>query len=233
MNILAMYNNSKYQWSVATMRVAKITFILALMLSTFLVPTFALIQERGTGLCYGKDHAYFLTAPSGWILDTESGASQGIFATFYPKGSDWDGPVVMYSNAAGREGLSPEAAVNRDVQSLRDKSPKLKVSDAEALETKDKKPVLVRYFTGDNHGNYEAAAYVMEKNIVANLVLTARNQAQFDSALPAFRNLVTSYRFLSDDPSKLDLPALAKAEQIANSTAASTKKDVHEVEIKH
>jgi hypothetical protein len=212
---------------------AKITLIVALMLSTFLVPTFALIQDGGTGLCYGKTHAYFLTAPPGWILDTESGVSQGIFAAFYPKGSDWDGPVVMYSNAAGREGLSPEEAVNRDVQSLRSKSPKLKVSDETTLDTKDKKQALVRYFTGDSHGSYEAAAYVMEKNIVANLVLTARNEAEFESALPAFRSLVASYRFVSDDPSKLDLPALAKAEQIANRQAAAAKKVVPVDEIKH
>jgi hypothetical protein len=44
------------------------------------LPTLAEKTECGTGLAYGKDHAYFITAPHGWLLDTESGASQGVYA---------------------------------------------------------------------------------------------------------------------------------------------------------
>jgi hypothetical protein len=194
----------------------KRTWILILAVVSVQSPILAEKTVEGTGLAYGKNHAYFLTAPPGWILDTESGTAQGIFAVFYPKGSSWKGPVVMYSNAADREGRSPEAAVKADVHAMRQSNPALKVVRGESLRTKDNKETVVRYFSGDRYGNYEAAAYVVEKNIVANIILTARSKAAFESELPAFRRLVGSYRFASDDPSKVDLRALEGA---ANQTS--------------
>jgi len=193
-------------------RAANIAFILALALNSFQISTLAEKTEGASGLAYGEDHAYFITAPPGWILDTESGARQGVFAVFYPKGSSWDGPAVMYSNAAAREGRSPEAAAEHDVELMRKQDPRIKVADGGTLTTKDKKTALVRYFTGGQFSNYEAAAYVVENKIVANIILTARNKAEYDKALPAFRMLVGSYRFISDQPDKLDLNALGRAE---------------------
>ena len=34
------------------------------------------------GIIFGKDHAYVLTAPKGWVLDNQSGVDQGIHAVF-------------------------------------------------------------------------------------------------------------------------------------------------------
>jgi hypothetical protein len=95
---------------------------------------------------------------------------------------------------------------------MREENPKINVVDAGTIATEDNKQARIRYFTGDSHGNYEAAAYVIERKVVANIILTARNKTAFDSALPAFRKLVATYRFVSDDPSKLDLHALEAAE---------------------
>jgi hypothetical protein len=185
-------------------------------LNNLAAPVLAEKTLAGTGLAYGRDHAYFITAPSGWILDTESGAGQGVFAVFYPEGSNWDGPAVMYTNAAARDGQTPLAAINKDLKAMREHSPNLKVTDGGTISTKDKKLAPIRFLSNDSHGNYEAAGYVTEKNIVANIILTTRDKKSFDSALPAFRKLVGSYRFVSDDPSKLDLPALWKEERKRN-----------------
>ncbi|MFA6212455.1 MAG: hypothetical protein WCT03_01640 [Candidatus Obscuribacterales bacterium] len=193
------------------MRLVEVLSAVALTLS-LQQPLWAEITEAGTGLSYGRDHAYFITAPAGWVLDTESGVSQGIYAVFYPKGSSWKGPAVMYTNAAGREGRTPEVAIKHDEEAMRSGSSKLKVVPGGSIQTKDNKTAVVKYFTGDKFGSYEAAGYIVEKNVVANIILTARNKAEYDKALPAFRSLVQSYRFISDEPDKLDLRALAKAE---------------------
>jgi hypothetical protein len=120
----------------------------------------------------------------------------------------------MYSAAMSREGRPVEEEIKSDVAAMRKNSPNLQVTDGDSLKTKDNKQALVRYFQGDTYGNYEAVAYVCEKNVVANIVLTGRDKAVYESELPAFRNLVASYRFISDDPSKLDLRALEKAEKL-------------------
>ncbi|MFA7339306.1 MAG: hypothetical protein WC028_21175 [Candidatus Obscuribacterales bacterium] len=130
------------------MRLAEILLALALLLWLSL-PTLAEKTECGTGLAYGKDHAYFITAPQGWLLDTESGASQGVYAVFYPQGSSWNGPAVMYSNAAGRDGRSPDEAIEHDEQEMHKGNDKLKVVDGGTIKTKDNKTAIVKYFTGD------------------------------------------------------------------------------------
>ena len=61
------------------------------------------ITERGLGILYGSDHAFALRAPNGWMLDNESGVEQGLYAVFYPKGTNWrDSVVVAYARARER-----------------------------------------------------------------------------------------------------------------------------------
>ena len=189
------------------------TLVLLLYLFFCSSAAFAEITEGGTGLAYGEDHAYFLTAPAGWMLDTESGVEQHLFAVFYPKGSSWDaGAVVMYSNASALKGRTSEQAIQDDFNELAQKSAKLKMEDAGTITTKDNKQAIVKYFKGDNWGNVEATAYVVEPKTVANIVLTARNKEAFEKSLPAFRQLVGSYRFITDAPGSVDLRALVRAE---------------------
>jgi len=186
--------------------------------------TNAEITELGTGLCYGGGHAYFLTAPAGWVLDNESGREQGVYATFYPKGSSWNGPAVAYSNAAGREGRAPTAAINHDIEEMRSKNPKIKVMDAGTLKTSDNRTALLKTFTGDSFGNSEMVAYIVEKNVVVNIVLTARSDKDYKAALPSFRKLVMSYRFITDDPSKINLEDKLKSERAKASTSVKNAK---------
>jgi len=47
-------------------------------------------DNMNTGIIYGTDHAYSLTAPEGWVLDNSSGVVQGLYAVFYKQGESWD-----------------------------------------------------------------------------------------------------------------------------------------------
>ena len=46
-------------------------------------------KGANSGIIYGENHAFTLTAPTGWVLDNTSGAKQGLQAVFYPEGSSW------------------------------------------------------------------------------------------------------------------------------------------------
>jgi len=65
--------------------------VFCLLLST----SFGNIIEEGNGIVYGSDYAFGLTAPKGWMLDNESGVSQGMHAVFYPKGGSWKGSTIV------------------------------------------------------------------------------------------------------------------------------------------
>lgn len=175
-------------------------------------PALAETSEGKTGLAYGSNHAYFLKAPQGWILDNESGAEQGVYAVFYPRGSSWNGPVAIYSNASDRAGRNIEAAIEEDFSYLKKKSAKLDMTDAGTLVTRDGKTAVLKFFSNDNWGNSECCAYIAEKDVVVHIVLTARERSLFESALPSFRQLVASYKFISAEPDKCNLQKLASEE---------------------
>ena len=157
-------------------------------------------RDANAGIVYGKDHAFAIKAPDGWVLDNQSGVPNGLHAVFYPEGGSWKGSkAVMYVNGAGKPADDTlEKFVERDVAGYREHSPGLQVADDEALPVDGKERVLVKRFGGDRGGAFEAVAYVEESKVVVILVLHARTQKDFEDALPAFRKLVSSYRFLSD-----------------------------------
>src|SRR5688572_704559 len=119
-------------------------------------------SEKGgsSGIIYGENHAFTLTAPKGWVLDNTSGRSQGLQAVFYPEGSSWQkGAVVMYANVYQKRNVKEESlekVIEGDVAEYNKRSAELKVIDAEPIPTvrdervKDKK-ATIKYFTGDAH----------------------------------------------------------------------------------
>ena len=168
-----------------------------------------LAQEKGadnqgfkSGIIYGKDHAFGLRAPKDWIMDNTSGVKQGLHAVFYPKGSSWgNGEVVMYANVNHKGEAkkdSFEKIVADDIAAYKTHSSNIKVMDADPLPTANGKNALVKYFSGDINGNYEAVAYVDEEKFIVILVLTSKTKSGFESSLPAFKELVASYLFITD-----------------------------------
>ena len=158
--------------------------------------------DNNSGVIYGQDHVFVLTAPKGWVLDNKSGVSQGLQAVFYPEGSSWkSGTVVMYANAYHKINALEETlekVVAGDVAEFKKKSDKLKVVEAASLPTRKDHKAVVRYFEGDTFGNSEAIAYLDEAKVVVMLVLSARTKKEFEAALPAFNELVSSYLFLGE-----------------------------------
>jgi hypothetical protein len=160
-------------------------------------------EELKGGIIYGKDHVFALSAPKDWVLDNTSGVKMGLHAVFYPKGSSWEnGAAIMYANTI-RKNLEQKETLNQviefDLEGYKKHSPTVKIADAGQLPTKrDEQKAVVKYFTGDRTGRYEAVAYIDEKKTVIVLVLTAKTKKDFEDALPSFKELVASYFFISD-----------------------------------
>ena len=157
----------------------------------------------GGGIVYGDEHSFLIEAPTGWVLDNRTGVSQGLHAVFYPKGSSWSkAPAVMYATTVNKKKeavTTPQQLIAIDLAKFKKTNPKIVMTEGRPLKTEDGKTALVRLFKGDQWGNIEGVAYIDEKAVVAILVLSSRNQAAFQEALPAFEKLVASYRFFTDD----------------------------------
>lgn len=181
------------------------TALLRALFALLLVPgACAEILEEGTGIIYGKDHAFSLTAPKGWILDNESGVGQGVRAVFYPKGSTWaKSEVVAYARARPKTDKIATAddvakAVVEDFHAHG--SPKYEGQRVKTFKADSGREVVIYHFSGDQWGNSEAVAYFVEDKTVNFLVLTSRDAKTFADSLPAFEALAKSYIFMGDHP---------------------------------
>lgn len=163
------------------------------------------ITESGSGIIYGKDHAFSLTAPKGWMLDNESAVEQGVHAVFYPKGKTWsNSDVVAYAQARPRGGkiLTADDAAKNVVEDFHaNGNPKYESKRIKTLRLDKGREAVIYHFQGDQWGNNEAAAYVVEDKTINYVVLTARSARSFKEALPAFEELVKSYAFVGDKAS--------------------------------
>ncbi|MBK8466065.1 MAG: hypothetical protein IPL32_09550 [Chloracidobacterium sp.] len=156
--------------------------------------------EMNSGMLYGPNLSYLLSAPNGWVMDNQSGVGQGLHAVFYPKGSSWSkGVTVMYTNVMKKsDKQTVDDVIKNDIDNFKRNSPILKVDDAKTIDLGKGKTAIIKYFSNDSHGNYEALAYIDEAKSVVLIVLTAKNKNEFDSSLGAFQELVGSYFFVTD-----------------------------------
>ena len=179
----------------------RMTLSLTLLIFSLAVAT-ASAAEGQTGMVYGDTHAFFVTAPPGWVLDNRSGLRNNVHAAFYPQGSNWqDSPAIMYANGVGRSsGQTLDSFIDDDIQTFRDRSPQIRVEERSPIKTKDGRLAVVRHFSGDQYGNHEAVAYIAEKRAFIVLALSARSQDAYQRSLRSFEELVRNYSFISDHP---------------------------------
>lgn len=156
--------------------------------------------EMKTGIVYGKDHAFSVKAPDGWVLDNQSGVQQGIYAVFYPEGGSWEhSSTVMYVNTASKNVKGNETIqsfITKDslgfIQDYSD--PEIKYLPTIWIEDKKEAKVLSFFYS-----NYDAVAYIDEPKIIAIIIMTSRDKKDFENNLLAFQELVSSYMFLTSD----------------------------------
>jgi hypothetical protein len=148
--------------------------------------------EQGGGIVYADDLGIAVSAPKGWLFDSQSGLKQKLNCVMYPVGKTWSSAdEVMYVNFSKlKDGQSLEAFIEADIAPFKEKSPGLKVEKEKALKLKSGQEVQVRLFSGDQYGNYEAIAYVEAFGSVGMFVLSCRSKEGFDRRFLAFKEVV-------------------------------------------
>src|SRR6267378_1571664 len=108
-------------------------------------------QDDGfsTGIIYGGNHAFRLTAPDGWVLDNQSGVSQGLHTVFYKKGETWEkAGVVMYTNTASLEDEAHktlEQLIKYDIDNFKNNYAGIEVIDGKDILIRDSVFAKVKY----------------------------------------------------------------------------------------
>jgi hypothetical protein len=176
-------------------------YLLLLIILQFKLLVFG--QENlKTGIIYGDNFAYSLTAPNGWVLDNESGVDQGLYAVFYKKGGSWkNSEVIMYTNTSSLLEASHKTIdqlIKYDLDDFRKNYKDILISDGKDIVISDKLKAKVKYLSGKSYGNFEAVAYIYAGKTGVLITMSSRTKKGFDSSLLAFESLVKSYFFMAD-----------------------------------
>ena len=160
---------------------------------------------EGYSVVRGKEYAFEIKAPRGWVLDNEAAKEQGLNLVFYPTGADWQSSkAVIYVRVRSIDAniRNIDGQIEDTIRNLRaNGSPNASVKYVNTLTTQDASKAKVYYFSGDKFGNLEATAYIQAKGSIHFLTLSARDQESFQRALSAFHSVVTSYEDLKKPPS--------------------------------
>lgn len=159
------------------------------LVSTLSVLSFA--QNYPGGIVYGPKAAFNISAPGGWVLDNESGKSQGLPCVLYRKGQSWaDGKTVMYAKIASTDFETVDAFLSFAINEMKDKhgTPKIKIALG---KTKDGHDYFINeYPATKTYSQWERVAYVQLPHAVAYIVLTSRDKAHYEKDCGALEQML-------------------------------------------
>jgi hypothetical protein len=165
---------------------------------------------EGYSEVHGKDYAFEIKAPRSWVLDNDAAKSQGINLVLYPTGNNWqESRAVIYVRVRtmGPTIQNIPDQVNDTLRNLKESgSPNVKVKHVRTLTTQDASKAEIYYYTGDQYGNFDAAAYIQAKGSIHFITLSARDEDAFKQAISAFDSVVASYEDLTKPPTGSSQP---------------------------
>jgi hypothetical protein len=174
----------------------KPTFILCTLFISICAKGFGQENNRG-GTVYGPKAAFNISAPEGWVLDNESGASQGLPCVLYPKDSSWsDAKTVMYAKIASTQFEDVNAFVAMAIKDMMKKhgAPKEKIASG---KTKDGHNYFINeYPATKSYSQWERVAYVQLPRAVAYIVLSSRDEASYRKDAPALQEVLKTLVYL-------------------------------------
>jgi hypothetical protein len=143
----------------------------------------------------GDNYMFSVETPSNWTVDSESGKRHGIDAVFFPRGSNWNGSVIMYPRVWQKVGgVTLAQVMEEDLRQYTQSFPDIRSTNVAPIEISAAAVGRVRQFTSESRGVYEAVAYIDRSSTVVVLVLRATTEANFSNALQLFEVFVRSYR---------------------------------------
>lgn len=185
--------------NLSSRRWPRVSFSTLLLVALALAPSLGAQTTSCTGpstLVYADTVSFFVDAPSGWILDCKAGQNQGALTVLYRVGESWrTGEAVMYASVLTDRAAVPAKFAKRvqaEVADWRSRVPDARVTSLAPLPVKGGS-AAVRRFQSPSKKLFEVVAYIPRGRIMPLLTMSARNQRAFDSALPAFKQLVRSY----------------------------------------
>jgi hypothetical protein len=176
--------------------------ILIVFLTFSLNSVFTQENNKG-GIIYGQNFAFIVTAPVGWIMDSDSMSQQGIFGLFYEEGKIFGAqnntPIIYIvtfalNNASDDELIKfAQEDINKYV---------INGAKTERINRRYKKSdiLYLTYNVNLTNGRYETFVFMRYKNTCLIVILNANNNAQRNELLPKLEEVINSISFMDKNP---------------------------------
>src|SRR5947207_6853518 len=188
----------------------KVCIVAFLALGAFCPCVSAQKNYRG-GIVYGPKAAFNISAPEGWVLDNQSGVSQGLPCVLYPKSESWsDARTVMSAKIAGTQFEDVNAFVAmaiKDMEKTHGK-PKEKVASGKTADGHDY--FINEYPASKTYSQWERVAYVQLPHAVAYIVLSSRDHASYQKDSGALQQVLKTFAYLKPETAQKDQELTAK-----------------------
>jgi hypothetical protein len=149
------------------------------------------------GIVYGPKAAFNIAAPEEWVLDNQSGASQGLPCVLYRKGSSWsDAKTVMYAKIAGTQFEDVNALVAmaiKDMEKTHGK-PKEKIASGKTHDGHDY--FINEYPATKTYSQWERVGYVQLPHAIAYIVLSSRDRSSYEKDSGALQQVLKNFTYL-------------------------------------
>lgn len=148
-------------------------------------------QNYVGGIVYGPKAAFSISAPTGWVLDNQSGKNQGLPCVLYRTGQSWaDGKTVMYAKIASTDFEDVDVFVSWAINAMKEQHgmPKMKIALG---KTKDGQDYFINEYPATKaYAQWERVAYVQLPHAVAYIVLTSRDKAHYQKDCGALEEML-------------------------------------------
>ena len=148
-------------------------------------------EKYPKGIVHGPKAGFNITAPEGWVIDTEAGKGQDLPCVLFPKDSLWaNAKTGMYAKVASPQWEGVEAFVAWAIKGMKAQhgTPKQKIAIG---KTKDGHDYFINeYPATKTYSQWERVGYVQLPQGVAYIVLTSRDQASYHKDLGALEQVL-------------------------------------------
>lgn len=150
-----------------------------------------------SGLRYAAKPPRDWASTAYWSTDTSTGDKDDIFVILTPPGQprSSSADVFVSLEAFIKNDRAPTVAAKlaNIAEQRRRRHPDFSITQQPPVLLANKQRAELFTLGNNPSGDWESVAYVDEGPVVAELMLLGRSRAQFDQALPLFRELVRSY----------------------------------------
>ncbi len=173
-------------------------FVVAALLPAVLSIVAAVAEDNFKGgIVYGPKAAFNINAPSGWVLDNQSGAQQGLPCVLYPKGETWaNARTVIYAKIASTQYEDVNAFVTMAIKEMKAAhgTPKEKIATGKTYSGNDY--FINEYPATKTYSQWERVAYVQLPRAVAYLVLSSRDEKSYRKNAGALQEVLKTFIYL-------------------------------------